>query len=139
MAPKDSQETNLQQRLYAIRRKRLRDLIATFPSMTEFAAAVGDSTSYICRLTQPITKGRKNMGEPKARKYEVRLGLAHGWFDRDEQGRAPIIAPAPTHWPFPFPRKRWEDLPAAERRRLAAVLGDLVDASETRAQQKDTG
>lgn len=140
MSAKDAQESKLQQRMYELRRRRLRALIEDHGSMTEFATAVGDSLSYLSRLVQVSAKGRKNLGEPKARRYEVKLGLDVGWFDKDENGKA-IAVPAtePTYWPFPFTRKRWEHLPAAEKRRIAGIAFDLIRAYEAQEQQKDTG
>lgn len=140
MSANDAQESKLKQRLYEVRRRRLRKLADTYDTLTEFALAVDEPLSYISRLLQPGKKGRKNLGEPKARKFELRLGLGTGWLDDDSDTRT-VDEAAPAPWPFKsFPRSVWDGLNATEKRKAESMFLTIVQGIEQqREQQKDTG
>lgn len=129
----------IEERLYEIRRAHLRRLRANYRTITEFAKALGERMSYVQRLLSDNMKGRKNLGEGKARQFEVELGLPHG--SLDDGTNVPVGAPAPTEvWPHNFPRAIWDNLSRAEQRKASAMLLTLINGIEAeRGDKEDTG
>ena len=135
--PKDTDADAMLARLYEVRRSRLRLLLDRHESMTEFAEAIGETLNYTSRLVKLSKSGRKNLGETKARKIELRLELPSGWLDQDNGKADP---PPPKPWPFKFGRQIWEDLSVVEKRKAEAMLLTIINGIEAeREAQKGTG
>lgn len=135
---RDTDDEQMRARLYEVRRARLRRLLERYSSIVEFAVAIQESPSYTHRLVKLPNKWRKNLGDGKARKIELLLGLPEFWLDNDS-----AADPIPTlraAWPFRFERAIWDNLTGAEQRRAESMLLTIINGIEAeRASQKDTG
>lgn len=145
-----SETLRVQEQLYDVRRRRLRQLLEQFDSILEFAGAIGEKPNYTGRLVRHSKTGRKNLGEAKARKIESALGLAVGWLDHDPDDEAaappapirgsaaPAVSAPHRAWPFRFSPRIWDDLSPAEQRRAEAMLLTLINGIEAeRGAQQD--
>lgn len=140
MSGNTAHENKLKERLYEVRRQRLRKVLSEYATKTEFAEASGEPLSYISRLVQEGLAGRKNLGEPKARKIETRLGLPLGWLDGHIDGKPSSASNEAAGWPFRFPPKIWDDLTSAEKRRAEEqILTTIQGIQAQRYQSKETG
>lgn len=140
MTAKDPATAAMRARLYEVRRARLRLLLEQFASMTEFAAAIDEPLNYTSRLVKLQKVQRKNLGETKARKIELALGLEAGWLDRDNDS-APVPV-ARKGWPFSsrFPRAVWDSLSLPEQREAEGVFLTIVNGiTSQRSPQEETG
>lgn len=77
---------------YAIRRRRLAELLKGYKTQQAFAEAAGwkGGGTYVSL----VLNGHKNLGEDKARATEKKLDLPQGWFDREGDT---VLA---YKWPF---------------------------------------
>lgn len=129
-------------RIYETRRLRLRELLDRYDTMTAFAHALGESVAYLGRMVKMQQRGRKNIGEDKARAIEEKLGLARGWLDQEKGAKPlppPVLRPA---WPFSarLPREIWDNLTPAEQRKAEGMLLTIISGIEAeRTAQKDVG
>lgn len=138
MTAVDPHAAKMKERLHEVRRRRLRGQLESYATMTEFAEAIKEPLNYVSRLVQLHKKGRKNLGEGKARRIEVLLGKPTGWLDIDE-GKTQAVVER-NDWPFRFPRKIWDDLQFAEQRKAEALLLTYIQGMEAqREQRKETG
>jgi hypothetical protein len=130
-----------QDQLYEIRRNRLRLLRAEFATIAALAKAIDEPASYVSRMLQKVKKGRKNISEEKARKIEGLLGKDTYWLDHAD-ALSPLVARIDTRsgWPFKFPRRIWDGLSGAEKRKAEENLLVYVMGLESqRKGKKDTG
>lgn len=73
---------NKEDELYEIRRSRLAELLAGYPTQEEFARAIDKDKSYVSRmLYSPDKKGCKRIGDKVAVQIQNSLGLPRGWLD----------------------------------------------------------
>ena len=115
---------------YEIRRQRLLQLSRQYSTVTEFAAVIQEPVNYVYRMLQDHPKGRKNCGDPKARKIELIFDLQRGWLDRLEGGGVKK-APRPP-WPFAtVPAELWDSLTPAEKRKAEDSILFLLMGIET--------
>lgn len=136
MSANNAQEARLQARLYEIRRRNLIKLRAGYDTDVQFADLLGEPPSYVRRLLQDHAKGRKNLGEGKARKFETKLGLTTGALDQEGGKLQAAPTPSGAGWPFKFPPKIWDALSAAEKRKAEQMFLVLIQGIE--GQREDT-
>ncbi|WP_410498129.1 helix-turn-helix transcriptional regulator [Chitinibacter sp. S2-10] len=68
----------------SIRLANLQTLISRFSTQSKFAEAVDTAPAYISQILS--TEHPANLGAQLARKIESKLGLEHGWIDREHKG-----------------------------------------------------
>jgi DNA-binding transcriptional regulator YdaS (Cro superfamily) len=105
--------------VYAIRRRRLDELVKEFGTQTALADKVGVEQNYISRCLS----GAKKVGEDFAAKVETAAGKPTGWLSRLEKS-------GPIDWPFEFDRRHWDNLPPEEKMQLERSFRQMVLGAE---------
>lgn len=115
------------ERVFEIRRKRLRELVKELRSQAALAALLEKEASYISRALAGKVgmKGGKDIGEEMAYEIEARCGKPPGWMSSDSTDT--------SKWPFGFSLQVWRSLSDQDREELnrsfiRQVNGALLDA-----------
>ncbi|MBF0368218.1 MAG: LexA family transcriptional regulator [Magnetococcales bacterium] len=110
-------------RLHALRKAKLLEIIHREGSQATVARKVGTDKSYLSQIVSP--KGSRNVGEALARRIEEAYGQAYGWMDEsfDEDEKLPFLDLGELSNEFvPIPRLQ-----------VGASLGPGMEAPEAEA------
>lgn len=117
--------------VYERRRARLQDLLADTTAV-ELARRTGVAASTLSRyLSEPGSKGFKNMSEENARKIEAGCGKPEGWMDKaghtkTQPATSPVAAPLDLAALVGLMAGRLSELDDLSRAQVALLLDALA-------------